>query len=269
VTVWNDPAQPDGAAATAYEDFVGRYGSQLAAQLVAATELPEVGRALDVGCGPGSLTVSLAERLGAENVAAIDPSEPFVSACRARVPGADVRSGEAERLPFASDTFDAVLAQLVLQLINDREGGIREMARVARPGAVIAACVWDWGAMPLLRSFWDAALAIAPGPAGAFDDARRVGYKRPLELGEAFEAAGLEQISGGELWVTADYLSFEDLWRPLEVGIGNSGACFTSLGAHDRRRLRTDAYRRLGEPQGSFRLEARSWWTRGLAPSSH
>ena len=109
---------------------------------------------------------------------AIDPSEAFVKACRARVPGADVRVGAEEQLPFADDKFDAVLARLVVQLMDDRYAGVREMARVARPGGVVAACVWDSTTMPVLRAFWDAALEVAPDRAAAIDDGRRVGYER-------------------------------------------------------------------------------------------
>ena len=93
--------------------------------------------------------------------------------------GADVRLGAGERLPFTDGIFDAVLAQLVVQLMDDRDAGVREMARVARPGGTVAACVWDSGRMPLLRSFWDAALEAAPERAAAIDDGRRVGYEGP------------------------------------------------------------------------------------------
>jgi ubiquinone/menaquinone biosynthesis C-methylase UbiE len=172
--------EPEGmstpGAAEAYDHHVGRYGAQLAAGLIGVAGVRRGQRALDVGCGPGPLTAALADALGRENVAAVDPSEPFVEACRMRVPGADVRVGVGERLPFADGSFDAVLAQLVVQLMEDREAGVREMARVALPGGTVAACVWDSLRMPLLRSFWDAALEAAPARAGAIDDGRRVGY---------------------------------------------------------------------------------------------
>jgi ubiquinone/menaquinone biosynthesis C-methylase UbiE len=86
-----------------------------------------------------------------------------------RVPGADVRTGVAERLPFERGSFDSVLAQLVVPLMDDREAGVREMTRMARRGGVVAACVWDSTRMPMLRAYWDAALAVAPDRAGAFD----------------------------------------------------------------------------------------------------
>jgi SAM-dependent methyltransferase len=225
-------------------------------------------RALDVGCGPGPLTVVLSDRLGASNVAAIDPSEPFVEACRARVPGADVRVGVGERLPFEVGEFDVVLAQLVVQLMDDRFAGVREMARVACPGAVVAACVWDSSTMPLLRSFWDAALAVAPERAGELDDGQRVGYSHREELGELLDAGGLARVSTGDLMVSADYESFDDLFRPFAAGVGHSGACFSALADEAQARVRADARRRLNVEDGPFTLTARAWWARGIAPEA-
>ena len=106
--------------AEAYDRHVGRYGAQLAAELIHVAGLQPGQRALDVGCGPVALTRALADAVGAELVAAVDPSETFVAACRSRVPGAEVLVGIGERLPFDDDRFDAVLAQLVVQLLDDR-----------------------------------------------------------------------------------------------------------------------------------------------------
>lgn len=251
--------------AEAYDHHVGRYGPQLAAGLTSVAGVRRGQRALDVGCGPGPLTSALARLLGAENVAAVDPSEPFVEACRARVPGADVRVGVGERLPFAAGSFDVVLAQLVVQLMEDREAGVREMARVTRPGGTVAGCVWDSRRMPLLRSFWDAALEAAPERAAAIDDGRRVGYEQPEELGGLFEECGLADVSTGELVVHAEYESFDDLFQPFAAGVGHSGACFASLDGAGQAALAADAHRRLGSPAGSFTLTARAWWARGRA----
>lgn len=255
-------------AAEAYDRHVGRYGKQLAAGLIKAAGVRSGQRALDVGCGPGQLSTALADLLGGMNVAAVDPSEAFVEACRERVPGADVRVGTAEQLPFADGEFDAVLAQLVVQLMEDSDAGVREMARAARAGGVVAACVWDSNTMPLLRSFWDAALAVAPERAGALNEGQRVGYDRPERLSTLWERSGLADISTDAIWVEADYESFDELFRPFEAGAGHSGACFGSLDEVSQRSLRDEAYRRLGEPEGPFTLKARAWWVRGLSPAT-
>ena len=254
---------PSEDAAAAYDRHVGRYGSQLGAGLVTAAGVRPGGRVLDVGCGPGPLTRELAAVVGAERVAAVDPSEAFVAACRVRVPGADVRVGVAEHLPFAADSFDAVLAQLVVPLMDDCEAGVQEMARVARPGGAVAACVWDATNMPLLRAYWDAALAVAPGRAGAFDEGRRIGYPDPQELADLWSTCGLSAIVTGQLLVSADYSDFDDLFEPFTAGTGNSGSVYRSLGDADRQRLNEEAYRRLGEPTGRFTLTARAWWVYG------
>ena len=259
---------PSESAAAAYDRHVGRYGSQLAAGLVAAAGVRPGDRVLDVGCGPGPLTRQLAALVGAERVTAVDPSAAFVDACRIRVPGADVRVGVAEHLPFAADSFDAVLAQLVVPLMDDHGAGVREMARVASPGGAVAACVWDSTTMPLLRAYWDAALAVAPGRACAFDEGRRIGYPDPQELAELWSTCGLSSVVTGELLVSADYDGFDDLFAPFTAGTGNSGSVYRSLDSADRRRLREETYRRLGEPTPGFTLTARAWWVSGEAQRS-
>jgi ubiquinone/menaquinone biosynthesis C-methylase UbiE len=256
------------SAADAYDHHVGRYGAQLAAGLIEVADIRPGQRVLDVGCGPGPLTRALADRAGSGTIAAVDPSADFVAACRTRVPDADVRVGVAEELPFNPDSFDVTLAQLVVQLMDDRDAGVGEMIRVTRPGGIVAACVWDSTTMPMLRAFWDAALSVAPERAGAIDDGRRVGYESPDELGTLWQARGLDSVSTGELWVSAQYESFEDLFQPFAAATGHSGACYAALDPAGQHRLRDETHHRLGEPEGPFTCTARAWWARGSVVSS-
>src|SRR6186997_2839610 len=150
-------------AAERYDRFMGRYSALLSTQMADLAGVTVGQRALDVGCGPGALTTELVARLGAEAVAAVDPSEPFVAAARARHPGVDVRQASAERLPFDSGSFDAALAQLVVHFMADPVAGLAEMARVTRREGVVAACVWDHaGGQGPLSVFWDAARVLEP-----------------------------------------------------------------------------------------------------------
>lgn len=147
-------------AADAYGRFMGRYSEPLADQLVELAGVRPGMRALDVGCGPGVLTSRLAERLGPELVAAVDPTPPLVAAARARCPGVDVREGRAEELPFEDGAFDVALANLVVPFMSDPVGGLREMGRV---GGVLGATVWNHasGSGPL-ATFWRAVKDLDP-----------------------------------------------------------------------------------------------------------
>jgi SAM-dependent methyltransferase len=255
--------------AEAYDRFVGRYGTALASATIARVGLESGWSGLDVGCGPGPLTSALADALGAERVAAVDPSEPFVRACSQRVPGADVRIASAEDLPFEDGTFDATLSQLVLNFLPDPATGLREMSRVTKPGGVIAATVWDYaGEMTMLRAFWDAALEIDPEKAGPLDEGERMPYCRPNELAELWADAGLVDVESDGIMVTAAYESFEDLWGPFTIGVGPAGAYASSLSAEDRETLKQSYRRRLGSPDGEFELTARAWLARGRTPAS-
>ena len=132
-------------SADAYTRFMGRYSEPLAARFADLAGVRPGQRALDVGCGPGALTAELADRLGAGEVCAVDPSESFAAAARERLPGSTVGVAAAERLPFPDRTFDAALAQLVVHFMADPVAGLREMGRVTRAGGVVGACVWDHG----------------------------------------------------------------------------------------------------------------------------
>lgn len=261
-----EPDHSHGSStADTFDRYIGRYSHQLARQLVDAAGIGPGRRALDVGCGPGALTAALVEVLGPEGVCAVDPSEEYVEACRRRAPGVDVRVGVAEALPFGDGDFDAVLAQLVVNLLPDAEAGVRDMFRVARPGGVVSATVWADDGMPLLLRFWEAAMAVAPEAVTRIGETGRVGYGDE-ELAELWRQAGAHDVVVVSHQATADYEDFADLWEPIEAGVGRSGALCQSLDPDQRRQLRAGLYARLGSPAGPFRLTARAWCVRGTSP---
>jgi len=262
----------DGAAtfrtsADAYDRHVGRYTPQLAEALIAFAGVHSGERALDVGCGPGALTAALAGRLGAGNVAAVDPSETFVAACTLRLPGVDVRMARAEQLPYPEDTFDVALAQLVVNFMSDPVAAVAEMVRVTRPGGRVAACVWDYpGKMVMLRTFWDAAVELDPQKASAHDEGRTMKFCRDGELAELWNRVGLENVVSKPLLVGAEYLDFEDFWAPFVAGVAPSGAYCASLESRQREALRHECWTRLGRPMGHFHLTAQAWSVVGTKP---
>lgn len=248
------------ASAEAYDRLIGRYSPSLAAELLQAAGISPGLRVLDVGCGPGALAAQAARIVGPAQVAAVDPSLPFAEACRSRIPGADVRVAPAESLPFADATFDAVLSQLVVNFLTDAPRGLAEMLRVAKPGGVVAACVWDYaGEMRLLRAFWDAAVAVDPDGAGPIDEGRWMRYSSPGELGALWSQAGLEDVEVTPLHVEASYADFDDLWTPFTAGVGPAGAYCASLDPARQDAVRERLRASLGDPSGPFTLTARAW----------
>jgi SAM-dependent methyltransferase len=221
-----------------------------------------------VGCGPGALTGELVARLGAANVAAVDPSAPWAEATRQRYPGVDVRLAGAEALPFDDAEFDHALAQLVVNFMTDPAAGVAEMRRVTRARGTVAAAVWDYGGeMTLLRTLWDAAAALDPAAADR-DEGRSMRFGTPHELCELWTAAGLEEVQVAPAVVTAGYDDFDDLWAPLELGIGPSGAYVTSLDEDARAALKAELRRRLSVGDEPFRLSARAWIATGVTPAA-
>lgn len=238
----------------AYDRFMGRYSRPLARAFADFAGVAAGLDVLDVGCGTGALTGELVARVGPGGVRAVDPSEPFVTACSDRHPGVEVRLGRAEAIPFADGSVDRVLAQLVLHFVSDPSEVAREFVRVLRPHGVAAACVWDFArGMQMLRMFWDAALAVRPD---APDEARTRRFGGPGEIAALFDAAGFVEIEEAELAVESRYEDFDELWDGFLAGVGPAGAFCVSLGDDDRVAVRDELFSRLGEPTGSFALGA-------------
>ena len=247
-------AKTFGVAGSVYDSFMGRYSQALADHFADAAGIRRGQTAVDVGCGPGALTGVLVGRLGAEAVAACDPSPGFVTECAARHPGVRVELGRAEAIPFDSDRFDHAMAQLVLHFVSEPEVAVSEMMRVVRAGGSVSACVWDFhDGMEMLRSFWDAALEIDPA---APDEAGTLRFGRQGEIVQLFESAGMVDVVESTLRVSSDYTDFAELWDGFLAGVGPAGAFCTSLGEDDRQRLRAALFARVGEPVGGFTLRA-------------
>jgi trans-aconitate methyltransferase len=247
--------------ATAYDRFMGHWSRPLAEQVVERLD-PQMGdRALDVGCGPGVLTAVLVDRLGADAVAAVDPSAPFVEAACARLPGVDVRRAKAEQLPFPDDAVDLAVANLVVHFMRDPVGGLAEMARVARPGGRVAATVWDHaGGTGPLGTFWDVARELETS---VTDESGLAGARRGHLL-ELAASAGLEEAAEDLLTVTRRFATFEDWWAPFELGVGPAGDHVATLSPTGREEFRDALRDRLGD--GPFELGASAWFVVGRVP---
>jgi SAM-dependent methyltransferase len=105
---------------------------------------------LDVGCGPGTITVDIAERVAPGRVRGIEPVPEPLEHARARAAGAtgvEFVLGDVYALDDPDDTYDVVHAHQVLQHLADPVAALREMLRVCRPDGVVAVRDADYAAM--------------------------------------------------------------------------------------------------------------------------
>ena len=118
----------------------------------------------------------------------MDPADGFVQFARRRVsdPRASFRIGDAQALPVEDATFDCAVSGLMINFVPDQSKAVNEMRRAARPGATIAAYVWDYAdQMQMMRRFWNAAVALNPA-AHDRDEAVRFPDCRPEPLERDF-----------------------------------------------------------------------------------
>ena len=105
---------------------------------------------LDVGCGPGSITIDLAEAVAPGRVRGIEISDAALPAARkaAAERGVPVEFAvdDAYRLTDPDDSYDITHAHQVLQHLSDPVAALRELRRVTRPGGVVAVRDADYGA---------------------------------------------------------------------------------------------------------------------------
>jgi SAM-dependent methyltransferase len=259
-----------GEHGAAYEAYVGRWSRLVAREFIAWLGVSKDGRWVDVGCGSGALTETVLASAQPTSVTGIDASEGFVAHARQRIGDerAAFRVADAQALPFADGEFDVAVSGLMLNFLPHPETGVAEMARVTRPGRIVAAYVWDYaGEMQLIRFFWDAAVALDPA-AAELDEARRFPLCRSEPLTQLFTDAGLRYVDLRAIDVPTVFYDFDDYWSPFLGGQGPAPGYVTSLPEERRAALRERLRATLpAGADGTIRIIARAWAVRGLKSS--
>ncbi len=149
------PTHPTEVYTHGHHDSVLRSHRWRTAENSAAYLLPALhpGQTLlDVGCGPGTVTVDLATRVAPGAVIGVDRSEKVVElareeAGRAGAPNVTFQVADAYALPFADASVDVAHAHQLLQHLADPVAALRELRRVTRPGGVVAVRDADYAGM--------------------------------------------------------------------------------------------------------------------------
>jgi SAM-dependent methyltransferase len=258
-------------AGATYEQFMGRWSRLLARQFVAWLPVAAGAHWLDVGCGTGALAEAICAVGRPASVVACDPAEAFVEHARRRRADARITFVVAGvgQLPTRPGGFDSVTSALALNFFPRPEAAVEEMRRIAAPGGLVSACVWDYGGrMEFLRRFWDSAVALDSG-AGDLDEGRRFPLCRPDALEALFRAGGLEQVTSQPIEITTRFSSFADFWSPFLGGTGPAPGYVAKLDVSQRERLAAHLERTLPQgTDGSIALVARAWAVRGVQPQA-
>ncbi|WP_234443619.1 class I SAM-dependent methyltransferase [Streptomyces sp. NRRL B-24484] len=214
----------EGKAVPYQRTFAGLCGAAVP-ELVAAAGVGPGAAVLDVGTGPGTAAAA-AVRLGAR-VTAVDAEPGMVALAAENVPAADVRHAVLPVLPFADASFDAVVANFVINHVEDPAAALAELRRVTRPGGRIAVTVWAAvgnTALGLFAEALDAAGAVRP----AFPPLPVDFDRTPEGLAGLLAGAGWRNPEGRHLAWT-HRVSPEEFWQGPASGIANLGLVITGL----------------------------------------
>lgn len=205
-------------------------------------------RLLDVGCGPGTITVGLARRVAPGRVVGIDAAAEVLEEARAHAAGVGVDNVEFHEasiydLPFRDGGFDVVYAHQFHQHLADPVASLREIRRVLSPGGLVAVRDADFATMtayppdPLLDRWLEVYEAVHRANGGEPDAGRRL-------LSWALEAGFVDAVATTSTWTYADperRRHWGELWaqrisqppfseRALEIGAADS-ALLEAIGA--------------------------------------
>jgi demethylmenaquinone methyltransferase/2-methoxy-6-polyprenyl-1,4-benzoquinol methylase len=170
-------------------------------RLAAAAVVQPGDKVLDSCCGTGDLAIAVARAGG--RVTGLDFSERMLERARGKAPELEWVQGDALALPFADESFDAATVGFGVRNLADLEAGLRELARVLRPGGRLAVLeiTRPRGALqPFFRLWFDvliplAGKALPGGAAYSYLPASVRRFPGPEDLARALERAGFTAVS--------------------------------------------------------------------------
>ena len=202
---------PWSAVASVWAELWGDVADPLRKTIIERTALARGTRVLDVGCGSGEFLGLLI--LAGVDAAGIDPAPAMVELARARVPGADIREGSVESLPWSSGSFDVVTAVNALQFADDTDGALAEMTRVTAPGGLVVVANWAEGARNDLHR-------IEVAVAASYDDELPPdgALRSQGGLEDLLESSGLDIVDSGLVEAPWEVDGNEQLVRGILMG---------------------------------------------------
>lgn len=252
----------DGAA---YEQMMGVW-SRLVGEVFLDWLEPAQGlRWIDVGCGSGAFTELIVAHCAPSEVQGIDPSEGQLVFARARAGarGAVFQTGDAMALPFPAASFDVAVMALVLVFVPDAAKSVAELARVVRPGGLVATYMWDMlgGGFPLdpiLDEMRAMGLSLTRPP--------HMEVSTLAALRGFWSAAGLQAIETREITVQRTFADFDEFWT-VETKAPSTAPVIAAMPAADVTALMQRVRARLpADAEGRITYSARAHAISGRKP---
>ncbi len=140
-----ETGQVSASAAEVYEDFfVPALFQEWASRVADAAKISSGQRVLDIACGTGVLTREIAKRVGTSgSIIGLDLNPGMLTVAKRKAPKIEWQQGNAEALPFDSNSFDVVVCQFGLMFFENRQAALQEMLRVLRQDGQLVVAVWD------------------------------------------------------------------------------------------------------------------------------
>lgn len=244
-------------AASAYDRAVAHVSTHFLPCLLRAARLAPGQRVLDVATGTGIAAQAALAVVGpGGHVTAADVSPAMVNRARQRLadsPNTSVVVEDGQSLRFDDGSFDAVLCSLGLMFFPDPTRGLLQFHRVLRPGGYAAASVITSpersynGRINVLMARRVPSLAEATARTFSLGDA--------AQLRSLFERAGFQGVETTTAVHSFVLPSFEAYFEPFEQGGGSSGQAYLGLPKADRRAVREELRRSLGDTGGPIAIE--------------
>jgi SAM-dependent methyltransferase len=230
--------------ATSYNDFFTPITSLATGLLLESVRFRSGMHLLDVATGPGSVAAS-ATKLGARAVG-VDLSPRMVELARQLHPSIEFQEADVEHLPFADDSFDAVVCSFALGHFPYPEISVTECIRTLKPGGRIGFAWWDHPTRQRIQGIFRETIAeigVAPPPdvPGAHDMFR---FSETPQFLQLLRGVGLDEVAIEEHATTYHFPDTETLWQG---GLGSfvlSGAAIRCQDKVTQQRLRAAFDRR-------------------------
>jgi ubiquinone/menaquinone biosynthesis C-methylase UbiE len=256
-------------SSSAYDRYLGRWSRLTVPDLLAAADIAQGHRVLDVATGTGEAALMTIPIVGDTGfVVGADISFEMVTSARARLdaPLYWPINADGQALPFKDGAFDAVVCQLGLQFFPNPAAGLSEFRRVVRAGGTVAVCVNATSdKLPMWGNLADAMDRFLTQPQR---DVLALSWSLadPSRLVALFRAADFQDIRVEQIRRESTIDGFDDYWAPIEEGVGQIPQTYCALDQADRRSVREDVHARLAQyetPDGKMTMAVEMLVCRG------